>query len=277
MFRPFPLLLIVAALQAQPAQFEVASVKRNTECPSGNKAVPTPGRVILQCATLETLIQTAYGMFANGTSRNPQVLEISGGPAWIKTDFYDVNAKADGNPRIEQMVGPMLQTLLEDRFKLKARRTPKEVPIYELTLSKGGPKFEKAKEGSCVPQDLNKMRQPAPGEPRPTYCGSQTLDRQGQTMVMIAHGMTMEGFAGERLPLMTGRPVVDKTGLTGMYDFRLEFALELQGRAPEANADPASAPNVFTAIQQQLGLKLEPAKGSVDILVIDHAERPTEN
>jgi len=260
---------------AQPRpQFEAASIKRNTNCRMPGKPVPTPGRVSLDCQTLEQLIQAAYGMFANGLSRSPQMPEVSGGPGWVKSDFYDVSAKAEGNPRIEQMVGPMMQTLLEERFQLKVRRAAKEVPVYDLVLAKGGHKLERTKEGNCVPVDLNKMRPPAPGEPRPTYCGSQTMERRGPAMVMIAHGMTMEALAGERLPRLAGRPVVDKTGLTGMWDFQLQFAPETRERAGEADA--GAAPDLFAALAQ-LGLKLEPAKGSVDTLVIDRVERPTEN
>jgi uncharacterized protein (TIGR03435 family) len=270
------MLSVPAAIWGQSPTFEAASIKLNTGCPVPGKAVPTPGRVSLKCATLESLVQAAYGMFADGVGRKPQVLEVVGGPNWMKSDFYDVNAKADGNPRIEQMVGPMMQALLEERFKLKVHRAAKEVPVYELVLAKGGPKFQRTKEGSCVTVDLNHMPQPTPGEPFPTYCGSQTMQRKGPAMVMFAHGMTMEGLAGERLPRMAGRPVIDKSGLTGMFDFQLEFALETR-EFQTREGDPPSAPDIFAALQQQLGLKLEPAKGSVDLLVIDHAERPMEN
>src|SRR5690242_17704347 len=99
--------------QAQPRpQFEAASIKRNSECRMPGKPMPTPGRVMLQCQTLEQMIQASYGMFADGVTRKPQMLEVSGGPAWVKTDFYDVSAKAEGNPQIEMMVGPMMQALL---------------------------------------------------------------------------------------------------------------------------------------------------------------------
>jgi uncharacterized protein (TIGR03435 family) len=268
----------IPCIQAQTPKFEVASIKRNPACPTPNKAVPTPGRVMLECSTLQMLIQAAYGMFANGTTRDARLLEVSGAPGWVQTEFYDVSAKAEGNPRIEQMIGPMMQALLEERFKLKLHRATKEAAVYDLTVAKGGPKLEKMKEGSCVVQDLNHMPKPAPGETPPVYCGSQTLQRKGPLMVMIAHGMTMDGFAAERLPRMAGRPVVDKTGLAGRFDFQLEWALdnpELSGRGGDA---PESAgPTIFAALQQQLGLKLEPAKGSVDILVVDHVEKPTEN
>jgi uncharacterized protein (TIGR03435 family) len=253
--------------------FEAASIKRNGDCRGPGKAMPTPGRVMLPCMTLEQLIQAAYGMFGDGVSRKPQVLDVSGGPGWVKTDFYDVSAKAEGSPRIEMMVGPMMQALLEDRFQLKVHRASKEIAVYDLVVAKGGHKLERPKEGSCVPVDLNKMRPPARGEAGPTYCGSQTIERKGAAVVMIAHGMTMEQLAGERLPRMAGRPVVDKTGLTGMWDFRLEVAFETK----EAPAEAGGPPDVFAAVQQQLGLKLESGKGSVETLVIDRVERAAEN
>jgi uncharacterized protein (TIGR03435 family) len=212
-------------------------------------------------------------MFPDGVSRKPVMLEVSGGPGWVKTDFYDVSGKAEGNPRIEMMVGPMMQGLLEERFQLKVHHAAKEIAVYDLVVAKGGPKLQRTKEGSCVPADLNKMRPPARGESGPTYCGSQTIERKGAAVVMTAHGMTMEQLAGERLPRMAGRPVVDKTGLAGMWDFQLEVAFETR----EAPGEAGGAPDVFAAVQQQLGLKLEGAKGSVDTLVIDRAERPVEN
>jgi uncharacterized protein (TIGR03435 family) len=270
---------VFAWSQASSAQFEAASIKRNPECRVPGKQVPTPGRVSLQCITLQTMIQAAYGFFANGVARDPKTLEVTGGPGWVATEFYDVAAKAEGNPKVEQMIGPTMQGLLENRFKLKVHRASKEVPVYDLVTAKGGPRLERTKEGACIPIDLNRMPpRPTPGEAGPTMCGTQNFQFNGPLATMTAHGMTMEQLAGERLPRLVDRLVIDKTGLTGMFDFRLEFLPE---RRPESRdttptAD-ATGPNIFAALQQQLGLKLEPAKGSLDILVIDHVERPTEN
>jgi uncharacterized protein (TIGR03435 family) len=182
------------------------------------------------------------------------------------------------------MAGPMLRALLEDRFKLRVHREPKEVPVYFLTLAKNGPKLEAIKEGSCVPIDANHIPAPiaTPGQPLPNYCGPR-FQLRGLTATLTSQGVTMEQFSGVPLSRMVGRPVIDKTGLaSGRYDFQIDFEYAPRSGPssdPGAPEPPAAseAPSIFEVLQAKLGLKLEPGKGPGETLVIDHVERPTEN
>jgi uncharacterized protein (TIGR03435 family) len=220
-------------------------------------------------------------MFANSDARAPEKVDIVGGPTWIDSTYFDIAAKADGAP-VGSMVGPMLQALLEDRFRLQVHREKKDAPVYLLTVAKGGPKLQATTKGTCTVVDYNHPPAPLPpGQPRPRYCGSRSMQgKGGGLMLMNAYGMTMAELAGERLPDFVGRPVLDRTGLDGMFDFQIEFLVELRRAGGDAAAEPAaeiSGVPIFTALQQQLGLKLESGKAPVSVLVIDRAEKPTEN
>src|SRR5580658_4715292 len=169
-------LALVASAQSQsPAakpKFEVAAIRLSKDCdggggatksvsPLGRSDTSSPGRLSVNCATVMGLIQQAYVRYANG--RLNQVdgsAPISGGPSWINSERYDVNAKGEGNADPEMMLGPMMQALLEDRFKLKMRRETREVSVYDLTVAKNGPKLKPSKEGIC---DVTKL----PGPPSP--------------------------------------------------------------------------------------------------------------
>jgi uncharacterized protein (TIGR03435 family) len=187
--------------------------------------------------------------------------EISGGPEWLESDHYDIVAVTPGEvrpTRDEQMA--MLRNLLADRFKLAFHREQKEFSIYELEVAKGGPKL---KPSTAAPDD-------------PAQLISTVYP---QRIVLPARNATMGDLASLMQRAMLDRPVVDKTGLTGRYDFDLEWApdeTQFGGEVPAASADAPSAP-LFSAIQQQLGLKLEAARGPVEALVVDKAERPSEN
>jgi uncharacterized protein (TIGR03435 family) len=253
-------------------EFEVASVKPNT---AGNNMVmirpPAGGRFTATNARLKMLIGIAYSV---------KNFEISGGPAWINSDGFDVTAKAaDSNISLGQL-RPMLQTLLEDRFKLMVHREKKEMPVYALMVAKGGPKLPEAKEGGCVQFGPNTPPPPPPGQPLPTVCGGflrspNTLQAGKVTMKQLVNVLSD----------VLGRPVIDKTEFTGTFDVKLEFTPErttfgTDGFGPPAGLAPgfdASGPSIFTVLQEQLGLKLESQKGTTDILVIDHVEKPSEN
>lgn len=135
--------------------FEVATVKPteafNFNHCGGADGPAGAGRMILKCATAANLIQQAYVLFTNGLSLNPQSFPISGGPGWLDSDHYDITAKAEGNPPLETMMGPMLQSLLEDRFKLKLHRETREVPVYALTVAKAGLKLKPLDKPDCDP------------------------------------------------------------------------------------------------------------------------------
>jgi len=166
---------------------------------------------------------------------------------------------------------PMLQALLEDRFRLKVHRETKEGSIFELTAAKGGSKLRPLQEGSCVAADPNSPPRPlAPAQKPPCGVLMPGANTANRTMTIDAVGAPI-ALLTRTLTLMLGRPVLDKTGIAGLLDaFHLEYVRE------DAAAD-ATGPSIFTSLQEQLGLKLEAAKGPVEVLVIDHVERPTEN
>ncbi|HTX36916.1 MAG TPA: TIGR03435 family protein, partial [Bryobacteraceae bacterium] len=217
---------------------------------------------------------------------------VEGGPGWVGSERYTINAKAEGQPDQATMKGPMLQAVLEDRFQLKIHRETREIPVYRLTVAKGGPKLQPVKEADCHPFDLAAAQAAAAvGKTLPRSCGSiwfgASTDRPGSLFAQ-AHGISLDAFS-KNLSRTLDRPVIDKTGIAGLYDLRVEFAPDettprfqpgggqgwLAG-SPGAASDPAG-PRLSTALQQQLGLKLEPAKGSGEFVVIDHVERPSEN
>jgi bla regulator protein blaR1 len=277
-----------AAIRAQSRagtpKFEVASIKPgcagsgDTKNGKGAGGAPSPGRLNL-CRPLAFYIDSAYVMYANGHRNitSPTSAPIEGGPAWINSDRYQISAKAEGTPSQEMMNGPMLQVLLEDRFKLKIHRETREVAVYELTVAKGGPKMQPLREGSCIPFDPTSPPRLASGQ-RP--CGVVGISPPGRSAHYEFPGFSLNDLS-KFLPRLLGRPVIDKTGLTGVFDFHLEFALDEStpgvGLRLSPSDDPIGGPSIFTAVQEQLGLKLGSARGPGEFLVIDHVERPTEN
>jgi uncharacterized protein (TIGR03435 family) len=283
MVRAAVLLATGWAVYAQPAprpSFEVASIKpspKNCTGP-GPGAGPTPGRIELPCVSVRLLIRAAYGLLSGGQLA-ARYVEVLGGPAWLDSDRYTITAKAEGPAKPVEMLGPMLQTLLEDRFQLKLHREPREHAVYVLTVAKGGPKLRPAKESKCPAVDLNDFS--AWRDQGSTPCGMPRMSRkQGLTVVEFA-AATMQEFASRAIFL--DRPVVDKTGLAGRYDIHLEFAREFPAGSmrrngmEQPNPGPAESPGptVFTALREQLGLKLAADKAPVDVIVIDSVQRPT--
>ena len=131
-------LSIVRAQDSEP-RFEVASIKPNDGCensPRFGSLSPSPGRLELPCATLQSMIQQAYGTFADGATINPQLLRTEGGPPWMQSGHYSVSAKASGPARTEMLAGPMLRSLLEERFQLKTHRETREIPVYVMTAGR---------------------------------------------------------------------------------------------------------------------------------------------
>ncbi|HWE50624.1 MAG TPA: TIGR03435 family protein [Bryobacteraceae bacterium] len=269
--------------------FEVASVKRSSGCgvPGGpGRGRSSPGRVTLECAQLRDLILTAYGINADGKTQNSKafLMQIEGSPGWVDSEFFSIDAKAEGTPPGTEMYGPMMQALFEDRFRLKVHRVTREAPVYLLTVTKGGPKLHATKSGSCVAADINHPSPPVPpGQTAPRICGSQNSTANG---VLDMYGVRMANLCTQ-LAIRVGVNVIDRTGISGMYDIHLELSRfdmmpRFAGGAPAAPPDPArpadpTGPTIFTALQQQLGLKLETGKGPVDYLVIDQIEKPADN
>ena len=268
-------------------------------------------RFTMNSATLRTLLQMAYRRADNTAPFG--LMQIIGGPAWMDSERYDVQAKTDcsGGTFSRERLQLMVQSLLEDRFQLKAHWETRELPIYHLVVTKDGPKIKRSADQTaptlgtappapCDPATANPPPFPA-GRGDPFAPGS-TPPRGALMMMMGPGGMTMRATATPfrtivgLLQNQLGRTVVDKTGLDGLYDVELTFSQEgLQspfgrgfplpqqlppvGGAPGGSAAPAApdaVASLFTAIQE-LGLKLESAKGPVDVLVVDSAEKPTDN
>ncbi len=298
-------LLLLPALrsQEQPAvparpHFELASLKPNNGCentPRSGNLSPSPGRLEMPCVDLLNLIQAAFGTFGDGVSINTQPLHMEGEPSWIRSEHYSLLAKADGPVRTETLAGPMLQALLEERFQLKTHREMREIPVYAMTVGKGGLKVQPLAEGACTPIDLtHPPSPPKPGEPPPNLCGVMIMGPTGKgDMMMEVRGSTMAQFA-QRLSGRVDRNVVDKTHITGKFNFHLEFTPDtyIRGQALPAarGADVGDAANpgspapatdpgrdLFVALQEQIGLKLSSGKGPVSFLIIDHVEKPAAN
>jgi uncharacterized protein (TIGR03435 family) len=255
-------------LSAVRPQLEIVSVKPNM---SGRTNFlmrpPSDGRFTATNVTLKLLIALAYQL------REP---EIFGGPAWIGSDRYDITAKAaDSNVNTEQS-RVMIQRMLEDRFALKVHREKKEIPIFMLVPAKNGLKIAEAKEGGCVPMPQGTS---APGQAPTPFCGRIILlpnGIAGKKMTMVQLANSLSGIVGP--------PVIDNTGYAGYFDFQLEFSRELTAVNSSPAADDrlttptdSSEPSIFTALQEQLGLKLQTAKGPVEVLVIDRAEKASAN
>ena len=224
--------------QTKP-EFEVASIKRNSNCGVGaarGLRGPLPGRFDVECTKLEYIIQTAYGAFGNVPNPNAKPLQILGAPEWILSDDYDIHAKADGNPPISEMYGPMLRALLEARFRLRLHREKREMPVYALTVARGGSRLLATKPGSCIPRDLNRSASAQPQSPS-MLCGYGTGKMAGPNVVIDVHGVGIGSWAEGFLSSKVDRPVIDHTGLSGLFDIHLEFAPDLAVPAFQARSD----------------------------------------
>jgi uncharacterized protein (TIGR03435 family) len=255
----------VSALAQAPEplpRFDVASVKQDTsgEQPSNNWQA-SPGRINYQNSQILQLIRAAFGDFS---------LRAEGFPEWTVSERYDVEVRFPADtpgPTTSQM----LRQLLIDRFKMVARLETRQVQVYELVMARPdripGPQLKPA-DSTCAPGP-----QDAPSECRPRISVS------GGTLLLPYN--TMAGFARTLTTMqgMLGRPVIDKTGLTGNYSISLTFtgaeAPDPRGPVGGAPAPASDAPSIFTALQEQLGLRLNGAEGPVQFIAIDRIERPT--
>jgi uncharacterized protein (TIGR03435 family) len=250
----------VRAAQAQqengaPLLFELASI-RPTQLPCKDSGfTPTPNGLHILCMPLQIIIQQAYGIYESS--------QVGGIPESMGWTFYDVEAKVDDSEVAAYgklssgQRDLMFQMLLRDRFKLKAHRESKDLPVYALVIARNGSKLKESKPGEADAQ-AGPLAQPI-------------MWRKGRGQI-VSRSSPLSSFP-RLLSQEVGRPVVDRTGLTGSYDFTLQWTPD-QG----ASSTPVDAgPSLFTALEEQLGLKLEPAKAPLDILVIDHIEKPSEN
>ena len=260
------------AQQAPLPKFEVASVKPNVDGPGKMQTVTRPGGVFLAVNTpLRLLIADAYIGNQSGA-----IDRIVGGPEWVQSARYDITAKAarefrptPPGPPAEMLL--MIRALLEDRFKLKVHREPRELPAYELVMVRPGATGLRTSDVDCDALfAAGQVTRPEPGiRPR---CGmSNGPVGPTRDTGLIAGGFSMAQFA-QFLQQRMGQPVIDKTGLPGRYDFDLAFA-PLGSSPPDAPSDPAR-PTFFVALEDQLGLKLQSTKGPLDVIVIDSIEQP---
>jgi len=242
--------------------FEVASVKPSAPAVAPPRISGQPGgRFTATNTTLKLLMTIAYGVLD---------FQILGGPNWINTDRWDIEAKAEEGSippptgRPDTTLGSMVQSLIEDRFQLRMHRETKEMPVYELFVAKGGVKM-KLSADQTLPSFLE------PGDPKPRgLIGVRRGSLEGQ-------GVMLSSFI-QVLSQQLGRSIIDKTDLKGLYDITLQWSPELvQGPGGLTEPSDNSRPSFFTAVQEQLGLRLDSAKGPVEVLIIDRAEKPAEN
>jgi len=230
------LLIVFAQAQtdsAEQPQFEVAVIKPSASQFRGSTFYnPTPDRFQFDNVTIKELIAYAYGV---------REFQIEGASGWLNSDRYDILAKPEGRITGEN-AGEMVQNLLAERLNLKVHEDTKEMSVFALVESKGGAKLHDST---------------GRGEP---------IAHNGYGHMTGRH-LTMENLTS-MLAAQVERPVIDKTGITGQFDIRLEWV-------PEDSTE--TGPSIFTAVQEQLGLKLESERAPVQIVVIDHVERPSDN
>ena len=265
---------------APTPSFEVASIKPNNSGELGRRIMFRPDGFTGNGLTVKFLISMAYGV---------KEFQVAEGPGWIDSQRYDVDAKEEDSQAEEMRKLPpekggeytqlLVQSLLADRFKLKVSRTTKELPICALVIAKNGPKLHGAKPGDTY---LNGLKGP---DGRPAGVPGAIRMGPGQFM---GQGIPVSSLAMS-LSQLLGRTVQDQTGLKGNYDFSIQWAPDENqmalfkppgGGGPPADNRPlpeASGPSIFTALQEQLGLKLTSTKGPVEIILVDHVEQPSEN
>jgi uncharacterized protein (TIGR03435 family) len=233
--------------RSQPAAFSYDAVTIKPDDTGHGFFNLTPDSFSMGGMPAWVLIRSAYGVLLED--------QVTGLPEWAKSEHIAVQAKMDPEtaavldklPLMERwkQMQLMLQAMLADRFDLKAHRESKDLPIYVLTVAKGGPKMKKT---------------------APDGLGGNATYASGK---VTAHEISVEALAAN-LSFTLGRVVVNQTGLAGGYDFTLDYA-------PEGADASDTRPSLFTALEEQLGLKLVPSKGPVDVIVVDHIERPTAN
>ena len=242
-------LCALAVGQVQPArpEFDVAAITPHPGLSNNIGIQPLPGgKLVVEFCSLRDLIRSAWAV---------QTWQIAGGPQWIGSDRYDIQAKAEGNPTPDAMTGPMLQALLEDRFRLVFHHETRQLPAYELTVPRAA-KLRPSNGDACAPDPSRKP------------CGFHGFGIDGPNRRLEMTGATMAELAEVLSRSELRRTVIDKTGLAGRFDISMAWAID------GPSQDLAT---IFTAVQEQLGLKLEPTKGPVDVLVIDRAEKPSAN
>jgi uncharacterized protein (TIGR03435 family) len=274
----------IVAPAADAPTFEVASVKPNNQGGGRIGRGGTPGRMDLMNMTARLLIRQAYNIHDS---------QIIGGPDWTGSQGFDVNATLAGDAPLERR-RLMMQTLLRDRFKLAFHVEKRDMPVYALVTGRSDKKLGsgliRTPEGACPAPGTaapGRSGPPGPFDPNgPAPCGALMFG-SGRLM---ARGVTIDNLATAlgSLPAVTAfnRIVQNQTGLEGTYDFEFTFANDFAGRGPGGpplgagpapTSNPGDEPALFTALQEQLGLKLDARRATVDVLVIDSMQKPEEN
>jgi bla regulator protein blaR1 len=276
-----PLRIVASALgqtavpTARP-QFEVASIKPSPSFDRIMSVRPLPDRLTAD-ATVQVLMLYAYGV---------QPFQLAGGPSWLTLDHYEIEAKANVSANRDQIFR-MLQSLLEDRFQLKTHREMKELPVFALVSNRGGFKLPAPRDGACVdsPADaavawVGAGRMAAPGElpPAKGQCGSAIISVNSSGAQMRGGKIPMSELV-RMLSMLLNRSVLDKTGFATLFDVQLDFVPDETTPAmpPPPPDSGISGVSIAQALQQQLGLRLEPTRGPVDVIVVDKVERPSAN
>jgi uncharacterized protein (TIGR03435 family) len=256
-----------AAADAKPLAYDVVSVKQNKSGPGMMRIMNVPDRYSTTNIGLKQMIQNAYGL------KMPDL--ISGLPGWADSAAFDIEAKTDAETVAALKAMPkdqageqqrqMMQAMLADRFKLKVHRETKEVPVYSLVIAKGGFKLKDADPNNTYPDGIK---------------GPDGNSRPG--MMSMGHGKLTAQAIGMsnlaiNLTIQVHRLVVDNTGLKGKYDFTLQWTPDDMTGGREDAAPTDSGPSIYTALQEQLGLRLDSTKGPVETVVVDHVEMPSEN
>ena len=270
--------------QSNPSslKFEVASIKPCENGDPPHERGLSPNGVYLACVTTANLIRLAYVVFPDGRANAPVApgafqIPIANGPSWLDADRYTIDAKAEVPINVEMMKGPMMQALLEERFGLKIHREAKEIPAFEATVARDGPKLKAAKPGACVFSDRNAAVPPKTERSETIVCGSLTKNvKEGYDVA----GVTMEELC-RLLSSYTEYNIMDKTGISGTFDVHLDLNLSEVDPAdgvtdPRSPSLPEGGPAVARALQK-LGIRLRPTMGLGYFLVVDQVRRPSEN
>ena len=255
--------IALGPVDAQGPQFEAAVLRVNRSGDRGTSIGQRPGgQYIMTNGTIALLLLNAFG---------PQNGEIVGAPPWVTSDRYDLLATANATTTSDDL-RLMLRALLAERLKLQAHLEPREQPVYFLVAARDdrrlGPQIARTSRDCAAVDAADRAGTPRPQLEPPTNgappCGLRVNDGE-----MLAGGKTMDELAGN-LGRLAGRPVFNRTSLDGYYDLTLKFSRDQDSANPDA-------PSIFTALQEQLGLKLEPGRAPLGTLVIDQIERPSEN
>jgi uncharacterized protein (TIGR03435 family) len=278
--------------QPPPPEFDVASIRLNVQGgPWVFNGQKSPGTFAAENQTLRALIQEAYGRPSGKRNWLPVFvaagagIPIYGGPKWIGSDRYNITAKWTVAPdayatvqSIDKTQAEMdlrLRALLAQRFKVKLHRETRELSVYELRIAKAG----KLRQGPCTTFNPTDPLSPADPQHHVNYCRTSSLGRKGLDWTLDGTGMKMADLADTLSFLIGTRTVVDETGFTGTFDAHLRWTPGM-GEFGATHVPPSPDDvneSIFTVLQEQLGLTLKAGKGPVEVIVIDHAERPSEN